>query len=87
MAISLSLGVFNLLPIPLLDGGQIAVLGIEEFLSWFGMTLSNGIKEKIQLVGLGLILLLMVGVFFLDFSRIANSFSSPAEKPAAGSTK
>ena len=87
MAISLSLGVFNLLPIPLLDGGQIAVLGIEGILSLFGKTLSNGIKEKIQLAGLGLILLLMVGVFFLDFSRIAKSFSAPAEKPAASSTK
>src|SRR5687768_15052131 len=29
MGISLSLGIFNLLPIPLLDGGQIMVLGIE----------------------------------------------------------
>lgn len=67
--ISLNLGVFNLLPIPLLDGGQIMVLGIEKVMSWFGRTLSMAIKEKIQLAGLGIILLLMVFTLFLDISR------------------
>lgn len=70
MVISLNLGIFNLLPIPMLDGGQIAVLGIEGFLALFGLTLSVGIKEKIQLVGLGMILLLMVLVLYLDISRL-----------------
>jgi len=41
MMISLSLGVMNLLPIPMLDGGQIVVLGIEKVMSWFGRTLSK----------------------------------------------
>ncbi len=68
--ISLNLGVFNLLPIPLLDGGQIMVLGIEKFLSFFGKTLSMAIKEKIQLVGLAVILLLMVTTIFFDVSRL-----------------
>jgi len=68
--ISLNLGVFNLLPIPMLDGGQIAVLGIEGILGLFGMTLSMGIKEKIQLVGLAVILLLMVTTIFFDISRL-----------------
>ena len=67
--ISLNLGVFNLLPIPLLDGGQIMVLGIEKVMSWFGATLSMAIKEKIQLAGLAIILLLMVFTLFLDVSR------------------
>lgn len=67
--ISLNLGVFNLLPIPLLDGGQIMVLGIEKILSWFGKTLSIAIREKIQLAGLAIILLLIVFVTFLDVSR------------------
>jgi regulator of sigma E protease len=67
--ISLNLGVFNLLPIPLLDGGQIAVLGIEKVMAWFGKTLSIGIREKIQLAGLAIILLLIVFVTFLDVSR------------------
>lgn len=67
--ISLNLGIFNLLPIPLLDGGQIMVLGIEKVMSWFGATLSLAVKEKIQLAGLGIILLLMVFTLFLDISR------------------
>ncbi len=66
----------------MLDGGQIFVLGIEKIMSLFGKTLSMAIKEKIQLAGLAIILLLMVFVFFLDFSRIASSFTSD-DKPAA----
>jgi regulator of sigma E protease len=67
--ISLNLGVFNLLPIPLLDGGQIMVLGIEKVLSWFGRTLSMAWKERIQLTGLAFILMLIVFVTFLDISK------------------
>ncbi|MEO8041710.1 MAG: RIP metalloprotease RseP [Acidobacteriota bacterium] len=67
--ISLNLGVFNLLPIPLLDGGQIMVLAIEKVMSWFGRTLSMAWKERIQLTGLAVILLLIVFVTFLDISR------------------
>lgn len=68
--ISMSLGIFNLLPIPLLDGGQILVLGIEKILSWFGKTLSLVARERIQLTGLAIVLLLMVTVMFLDVSRL-----------------
>ena len=71
--ISLNLGVFNLLPIPMLDGGQIAVLAIEGFLALFGLTLSMAIKEKIQLAGLAIILLLMVTVIFFDVSRLIGN--------------
>lgn len=67
--ISLNLGIFNLLPIPLLDGGQIMVLGIEKVLSWFGRTLSIAVRERIQMAGLAVILLLMVFTLFLDVSR------------------
>ncbi len=56
-------------PIPLLDGGQTMVLGIEKVMSWFGKTLSIAIKEKIQLAGLAVILLLMVFTLFLDISK------------------
>jgi regulator of sigma E protease len=72
MAISLSLGVFNLLPIPMLDGGQIMVLAIEAILGIFGMTLSMLIRERIQLAGLAIVLLLMVFVMFNDISRIVS---------------
>lgn len=72
MAISLSLGIMNLLPIPMLDGGQIMVLGIEKVLSWFGRTLSMVAKERIQLTGLAIVLLLMVTVVFFDVSRLVS---------------
>lgn len=67
--ISLNLGVVNLLPIPMLDGGQIMVLGIEKIMSWFGKTLSMAIKEKIQLAGLAIVMLLMLFTTFNDISR------------------
>ncbi|MBV9216303.1 MAG: RIP metalloprotease RseP [Acidobacteria bacterium] len=70
--ISLSLGLFNLLPIPMLDGGQIAVLGVEKVMSWFGRTLSMVAKERIQLTGLAIVLLLMVTVIFFDVSRLVG---------------
>jgi regulator of sigma E protease len=70
MAISLSLGIMNLLPIPMLDGGQIMVLGIEKVMSWFGKTLSLVARERIQLTGLAIVLLLMVTVIFFDVSRL-----------------
>lgn len=70
MMISLSLGVMNLLPIPMLDGGQIMVLGIEKVLSWFGKTLSLVARERIQLTGLAIVLLLMVTVIFFDVSKL-----------------
>ncbi len=70
MYISLSLGVMNLLPIPMLDGGQIMMLGIEKVMSWFGATLSMAAKERIQLSGLAIVLLLMVTVIFFDVSRL-----------------
>lgn len=69
-AISLSLGIMNLLPIPMLDGGQIMVLGIEKVMSWFGKTLSLVARERIQLTGLAIVLLLMVTVIFFDVSRL-----------------
>src|SRR5205085_6578511 len=72
MAISLSLGIMNLLPIPMLDGGQIMVLGVEKVLSWFGRTLSMVARERIQLTGLALVLLLMVTVIFFDVSRLVG---------------
>lgn len=73
MYISLSLGVMNLLPIPMLDGGQIMVLGIEKVMSWFGKTLSLAARERIQLSGLAIVLLLMVTVIFFDVSRLIGN--------------
>lgn len=69
--ISLNLGVFNLLPIPVLDGGRILLLGVEKVLSWFGKTLSLTTKNVVNYVGLAAVLLLMV---FSTFNDIAKFF-------------
>jgi regulator of sigma E protease len=67
--VSLQLGVFNLLPIPILDGGVIALLLIE---SVIGRDLSLGIKEKIVQVGFVFLILLMGFVVFNDLSKIVD---------------
>lgn len=67
--ISLNLGIMNLLPIPLLDGGQIVLLGVEKVLSWFGKTLSMGLRDKINMTGFAILILLMVFTTFNDISR------------------
>jgi regulator of sigma E protease len=67
--VSLQLGVFNLLPIPILDGGVIALLLIEGVLR---RDLSLGLKEKIVQVGFVFLILLMGFVVFNDLSKIID---------------
>ena len=65
--ISLNLGLINLLPIPVMDGGQIAILGFE------GLTrrdLSLKVKERILVAGAALIVLLMATVIYNDIARL-----------------
>ena len=65
--ISLNLGILNLLPIPVLDGGHIFIMALE------GLSrrdFSVRIKEKIQLAGFVVILMLMVTVIYNDLTRI-----------------
>jgi regulator of sigma E protease len=69
--ISLNLGVMNLLPIPLLDGGQIVLLGIEKVLSWFGKTMSVALRDRINMTGFAILILLMA---FTTFNDIAKFF-------------
>jgi len=64
--ISISIGLLNLFPIPLLDGGQILVLLIE---SVARRDLSLEVKGRIAQVGLALIVLLMVTVIWFDLSK------------------
>jgi regulator of sigma E protease len=64
--ISISIGLLNLFPIPILDGGQITVLLIESALR---RDLSIEIKERISQVGFALIVLLMVTVLWFDASK------------------
>src|SRR5213075_1234894 len=61
--ISLQLGVMNLLPIPVLDGGHIMVLLIEGAV---GRDLSIRVKERIQQLGFALLAALMIVVMYND---------------------
>ena len=79
--LSLNLGIFNLLPIPVLDGGAIFLLLIEGALATVGMKLSMAVRERIQQVGFVVVILLMVFVISNDVIKL---FSSRSEsKPAA----
>ena len=61
--ISLQLGIINLLPIPVLDGGHILILGVEGILR---RDLSMRIKERVMQVGLVFLLLVFGFVIYFD---------------------
>ena len=82
--LSLNLGVFNLLPIPVLDGGAIFLLLIEAALAIVGMTISSNVRERIQQVGFVVVILLMVFVITNDvLKRWSMSEAPPPSAPAA----
>jgi regulator of sigma E protease len=65
--ISLNLGLLNLMPVPVLDGGHITILAME------GLSrrdFSMRVKEKMLLAGFVLLLTLMVTVIYNDLMRI-----------------
>ncbi len=64
--ISVNLGVINLFPIPVLDGGHILFIALELL---NGGPLSRRKMEIAQQVGLSILLMLMVGAIFNDVSR------------------
>ena len=64
--ISISIGILNLLPIPILDGGQITILLFE---SLRRRDLSIKVKQRIQNVGFALVVLLMVMVLYFDLVK------------------
>jgi len=65
--ISISLGVLNLLPIPLLDGGHLLYYVVEIFK---GSPVSDRVMELGQRVGLTLLLFLMAFAIYNDFNRL-----------------
>ena len=68
--LSLSLGVINLLPIPILDGGAIVLLTAEGIR---GRRLSPHTIEIAQRVGLALIAVLFLTIMYLDLTRVATN--------------
>jgi len=65
--VSISLGVLNLLPIPLLDGGHLMYYSVEIIK---GSPVSERAMELGQRVGLALLLFIMAFAFYNDFNRV-----------------
>jgi regulator of sigma E protease len=65
--LSINLGILNLLPIPILDGGHLVFFAIEWII---GKPLSLKKREIAQQVGMFILILLMVFVFYNDVVRI-----------------
>jgi regulator of sigma E protease len=68
--ISVNLGILNLLPIPILDGGNILLLAIEGGLR---RDLSMAFKERFVQVGLVFLLVLFAIVMYNDVARLFHS--------------
>ena len=65
--ISVNLGILNLLPVPVLDGGHLLFFGIEAITR---RPVSIKIREISQQVGIFLLMMLMVFVFYNDIMRL-----------------
>lgn len=65
--LSLQLGILNLLPIPVLDGGFLIFFGVEALR---GKPLSDKVMTIAQNIGMGLLVLLMVFVTYNDVMRL-----------------
>jgi regulator of sigma E protease len=65
--VSLNLAIFNLLPIPILDGGVIVMLFIEMLMR---RDLSLSVKEAVFKVGFVFIMMLVAFVLYNDISKI-----------------
>jgi regulator of sigma E protease len=66
--ISLNLGILNLLPIPVLDGGHILIMALEGIAR---RDFSVRVKEKMLLAGFVVLMMLMVTVIYNDLTRIS----------------
>lgn len=82
--ISVAIGFFNLLPLPMLDGGHGA------FYFWEGIRgrrLSPSAQEKANTVGLAMLLSLLVFATYNDFLRIRSERAAKTAKPAVEQKK
>ena len=67
-SISLNLGLLNLMPIPVLDGGHILIMAMEGVAR---RDFSYAVKEKMLMAGFAVLMMLMVTVIYNDLTRIA----------------
>ena len=72
--ISINLGILNLLPIPVLDGGHLFFFFIEAAL---GRPLSMKKIEMAQRIGMAFLIMLMIFVFYNDIMRLITGQPSP----------
>ncbi|MDH5526021.1 MAG: RIP metalloprotease RseP [Nitrospirota bacterium] len=89
--LSINLGILNLLPIPVLDGGHLVFLAAEALR---GRPVSDRVRDVAQQAGLFLLLALMAFAFYNDIVRIftgdtgleppATVVEAPAAEPDAG---
>jgi len=64
--ININVGIFNLLPLPALDGGHIFFIGIEAII---GKPVNAKIRNAVQIVGFALFMTLFAFTFFNDIFR------------------
>jgi regulator of sigma E protease len=67
-SLSLNLGILNLLPIPVLDGGHIFIMALEGLAR---RDFSVKVKEKMLLAGFVALMMLMAAVIYNDLTRIS----------------
>ena len=67
--ISVNIAVLNLLPIPVLDGGQVLLVALE---SARGRPLGDRVKGLVMYAGVGVVLLLLITTTFNDVARIGG---------------
>jgi regulator of sigma E protease len=65
--LSVSLGLLNLLPIPILDGGHLMFFAIEGVI---GRPVPEAVQARSQQIGLALLLSLMTLAFYVDIARL-----------------
>ncbi len=78
--ISLQLGIFNLLPIPVLDGGHILTLLVESALR---RDLSMRLKERVLQVGFVFLIIFAVAVIGMDILKNYRRTAAETPRPAA----
>lgn len=66
--ISLNLGIFNLLPIPALDGGRLAMIGLEAIRG--GKKLDPNKEGMLHLAGFAVLMAFMIFVTYKDITRL-----------------
>ena len=80
--LSLNLGLINLMPVPVLDGGHILIMALEGIAR---RDFSIQAKEKMLLAGFVVLMMLMVTVIYNDLTRISSARTPHALAQLRGS--